>query len=324
VAILAFAALSLVTGAVRVPIRDVVDILCGHYVGRSSWHYIVLNSRLPQMVAAAMCGASLSVSGLLLQTAFRNPLAGPSVFGINSGASMGVALVMLLWGGSLHTSLVSLTGFLAVLAGAFVGAMVVMMVILLFSLVVKDSVMLLIVGIMVGYIASSSISLLNFFATDEGVRSYMMWGMGSFTGVSLDQLPLFSASTLLCLLASLLLIKPLNALLLGDSYARNLGVSIRAVRFQLLLITSLLTAISTAYCGPVAFIGLAVPHIVRLLLLTDDHRLLLPATMLCGMAVALFCNVLCVLPGERGIIPLNAVTPFIGAPIIIYVVLARR
>jgi len=324
VAILAFAALSLVTGAVRVPIRDVVDILCGHYVGRSSWHYIVLNSRLPQMVAAAMCGASLSVSGLLLQTAFRNPLAGPSVFGINSGASMGVALVMLLWGGSLHTSLVSLTGFLAVLAGAFVGAMVVMMVILLFSLVVKDSVMLLIVGIMVGYIASSSISLLNFFATDEGVRSYMMWGMGSFTGVSLDQLPLFSASTLLCLLASLLLIKPLNALLLGDSYARNLGVSIRAVRFQLLLITSLLTAISTAYCGPVAFIGLAVPHIVRLLLLTDDHRLLLPATMLCGMAVALFCNVLCVLPGERGIIPLNAVTPFIGAPVIIYVVLARR
>jgi len=322
-AILLLAILSLVVGAVDIPLGDIIGILSGDYEGKTSWRYIVLESRLPQMVAAILCGGSLAVSGLLLQTAFRNPLAGPSVFGINSGASLGVALVMLLWGGSLSTGLVSLTGFMAVLVGAFLGAMAVMAVILFFSALVKDNVMLLIVGIMVGYIASSSISLLNFFATDEGVRSYMMWGMGSFANVSLAQLPLFATSTIVGLTGALLLIKPLNILLLGDRYAQSLGVNIRRVRNTLLLVTGLLTAVATAYCGPVAFIGLAVPHVVRMLLTTDDHRILIPATILCGMIVALVCNLICILPGSRGIIPLSAVTPIIGAPIIIGVILKR-
>jgi iron complex transport system permease protein len=259
----------------------------------------------------------------MLQTAFRNPLAGPSIFGINSGAGLGVALVMLFLGGSISAGSVSLTGFVAVLTAAFVGAMAVMALIFFFSTIVRNHVMLLIIGIMIGYIANSAISLLNFFATDEGVRSYMVWGLGSFGGVSMKIMPVFAGVTLLGLTGSLLLIKPLNALMLGDSYAENLGVNIIRTRNWLLIVTGILTAITTAFCGPIAFIGLAVPHITRLLLTTDNHRSLLPATMLMGGVIALFCNLITILPGEDGVIPLNAVTPMIGAPVIIYVIIKR-
>ena len=211
-----------------------------------------------------------------------------------------------------------------VLAAAFVGAMAVMALIFFFSTMVRSHVMLLIIGIMIGYIANSAISLLNFFATDEGVKSYMVWGMGSFGGVSMKYMGAFAGITAFGLVGSLLLMKPLNALLLGDRYAENLGVNIQRVRNWLLFVTGLLTAITTAFCGPVAFIGLAVPHIARLLLTTDNHRYLMPATMLCGAVVALLCNVICVLPGESGVIPLNAVTPIIGAPVIIYVIIRER
>ena len=231
---------------------------------------------------------------------------------------------MLLLGGSLSVGSVSFSGFFAVLIAAFIGAMAVMALIFFFSTLVKSNVMLLIIGIMIGYISSSAVSLLNFFATDEGVKSYMVWGMGSFSGVSLKYMPLFAAITLLGLIASAMLIKPLNALMLGNRYAQNLGVNIQRVRNTLLWVTGLLTAITTAFCGPVAFIGLAVPHIARLLLTTDNHRWLMPATMLTGAVVALLCNVICVLPGESGVIPLNAVTPVIGAPVIIYVIIHER
>ena len=209
---------------------------------------------------------------------------------------------------------------MAVLLAAFVGAMLVMALIFLFSTLVRNNVMLLIIGIMIGYISNSAISLLNFFATDEGVKSYMVWGMGSFGGVTMKMMPVFASITILGLLGAVLLIKPLNALLLGDRYAENLGVNIVRTRNWLLIVTGLLTAIVTAFCGPVAFIGLAVPHIARLLLKTDNHRLLLPATILMGSVIALTCNLLCVLPGEAGVIPLNAITPLIGAPVIIYVI----
>ena len=185
VSIILLFVVNLLTGAVDIPIGDVFSILWGNDSGHPTWDYIVMQSRLPQAVTAMLCGSSLAVSGLMLQTAFRNPLAGPSIFGINSGASVGVALVMLLWGGSITTSSFSITGFMAVLVAAFTGAMLVMAIILLFSFVVRDNVMLLIVGIMIGYVASSAISLLNFFATEEGVQSYMVWGMGNFGGVSL-------------------------------------------------------------------------------------------------------------------------------------------
>jgi len=317
--------LNILVGSVSIPADDVVRILLGDDEAvKPSWRFIILHSRLPQALTALLAGSALAVSGLMLQTAFRNPLAGPSVFGINSGAGLGVALVMLWLGGSFSAGSVSVTGFVAVLAAAFVGAMAVMLLIFLFSTMVRNSVMLLIIGIMIGYISNSAVSLLNFFATDEGVRSYMVWGMGSFSGVSTQMLPWFSLVTVAALFAALLLIKPLNALMLGDRYAENLGVNIIRVRNWLLVITGLLTAIVTAFCGPVAFIGLAVPHIARLLFHTDNHRLLMPATMLTGAVVAQLCNVLCFLPGTLGVIPLNAVTPLIGAPVIIYVILRGR
>lgn len=315
--------LNLVMGSVDIPVGDTLRILLGEESQRPSWQYIILQSRLPQALTAILCGASLAASGLMLQTAFRNPLAGPSIFGINSGAGLGVALVMLFLGGSISAGSVSLTGFVAVLTAAFVGAMAVMALIFFFSTIVRNHVMPLIIGIMIGYIANSAISLLNFFATDEGVRSYMVWGLGSFGGVSMKIMPVFAGVTLLGLTGSLLLIKPLNALMLGDSYAENLGVNIIRTRNWLLIVTGILTAITTAFCGPIAFIGLAVPHITRLLLTTDNHRSLLPATMLMGGVIALFCNLITILPGEDGVIPLNAVTPMIGAPVIIYVIIKR-
>ena len=315
---------NLLVGSVSIPAGDVLRILMGEEVGRASWRFIIWQSRLPQALTALLCGASLAVCGLMLQTALKNPLAGPSILGIDAGASLGVALVMLAFGGSITTTTFSISGFVSIMLGAFVGAMAIMALILFLSTMIRSSVMLLITGIMVGYIASSAISLLNFFATEEGVQSYLIWGLGNFGGVSMQQMPLFAIVVLIGLFLSVLLIKPLNALLLGERYAENLGVNTWRVRNYLLVITGLLTAITTAFCGPIAFIGLAVPHVARLLLGTENHNSLLPVTILTGSAVALLCNLICVLPGENGIIPLNAVTPIIGAPVIIYVILNTK
>lgn len=316
--------MNLIIGSVDIPVADVFSILCGNGSDKASWEYIVMQARLPQAVTAVLCGSSLAVSGLLLQTAFRNPLAGPSIFGINSGASLGVALVMLAFGGGVTVGTVSLTGFMAVLVAAFIGAGAVMALLMVFAARVRNNVMLLIIGIMVGYIASSAISLLNFFATEEGVHSYMVWGLGNFGGVPMSQIPIFAVITAAGLILSILQIKPLNTLLLGEQYAENLGVNTLHLRNWLLVITGLLTASATAFCGPIAFIGLAVPHIARLMLGTDDHRQLIPGTIIMGAVVALACNIICVLPGNGGIIPLNAVTPVMGAPVIIYVIMKGR
>lgn len=315
---------NLLVGSVAIPAGEVLRILMGEDAGRESWHYIVWEARLPQALTALLAGSALAVCGLLLQTAFRNPLAGASVLGVNSGAGLGVAVVMLLLGGSITAAGFSFSGFFSILLGAFAGAMAVMALILFFSTLVRSHVMLLIIGLMVGYLVSSVVSLLNFLATAEGVQSYMVWGMGNFGGVSLRQMPAFAAVVLLGLAGALLLIKPLNALLLGERYAENLGVRVRRVRHALLAVVGVLTAVTTAFCGPVLFIDLAVPHIARLLLGTANHRILLPATLLAGGAVALACNLVCLLPGEAGLIPLNAVTPLIGAPIVIYVIVSQR
>ena len=322
-AILILFLLNILYGSISIPASEVFHILLVGEAQKESWRFIVLQTRLPQAITATLCGAALAVSGLMLQTAFKNPLAGPSIFGISGGAGLGVALVMLLMGGTLSAGTFEATGFAAILLGAFFGAMAVTLVIFTFSVYVRNSVMLLIIGVMIGFMSSSVISLLNFFATEEGVKSYAVWGMGNFGGVTMDQMPLFASVTILGLAASIMLIKPLNALLLGEEYAENLGINIVAVRNWLLIVTGLLTAITTAFCGPVAFIGLAVPHIARIMLTTDNHRQLLPATILTGAAVALTCNLLCHLPGENGVIPLNAVTPLLGAPIIIYVIMKR-
>ena len=316
--------MNLTTGSVQIPFADVLDILCDRFAGKESWEYIILENRLPQTLTAILCGASLSVCGLMLQTAFRNPLAGPDVFGISSGAGLGVALVMLLLGGTVSTSIFTVSGFLAILTAAFVGAIAVTALILFLSTLVRNSVLLLIVGIMVGYVSSSAVSLLNFFASEEGVKSYMVWGMGNFGGVSMNHIPLFSILCLIGIIASFLLVKPLNILLLGPQYAESLGISTRQIRNILLVVVGQLTAITTAFCGPISFIGLAIPHIARLLFRTENHQILLPGTVLSGAVIALLCNFICYLPGESGIIPLNAVTPLIGAPVIIYVIIQRR
>lgn len=327
---------NLAWGSVSIPWQDVVAILAGNQVDEAdSFRYIVMESRLPAAITALLSGAALATSGLLLQTAFRNPLAGPDVFGISSGAGLAVAIVMLAFGGNIalddlgvgflgDTGNYAIGGFLAILIAAFAGAMLVMSVITFFSAIVRSHTVLLIIGLMVGYLASSAISLLNFFSTAEGVKSYMVWGMGSFGNVSAAQVLWFIPLALIALIASLLLVKPLNAMLLGDQYAGNLGFNIRRLRIILLLITGFLTAVVTAFCGPIAFIGLATPHIARLFIGTENHRRLLPVTMLLGSVLALLCNLFCTLPSGGGIIPLNAVTPLFGAPVIIYVLLKRR
>jgi len=313
---------NLLIGAVHIPWQDVVAVLLGNddkdMVGESV-RYIVLESRLPQAVTALLAGMALSISGLLLQTTFRNPLAGPDVFGISSGASLAVALVMLGMGGSFSLGEYSFGGFLAVSLAAFIGAMAVISIITLFSAWVRNHVVLLIIGIMVGYLASSAIALLNFFATAEGVKSYMVWGMGSFGNVTMAETVWLGLIVCLGLFFSLLMAKPLNALLLGEQYAQSLGIAVRKTRLYLLVLTGVLTAVVTAFCGPIAFVGLVTPHLARIILGTDNHRSLLPFTMLLGAVICLLCNLICNFPSENGVLPLNAITPLFGAPIIIYI-----
>lgn len=315
---------NLLCGSVNIPIAAVTDILLGKDVERTAWTSIVLHSRLPQAITALLAGAALAVSGLMLQTLFRNPLAGPSILGISSGANLGVALVMLYFGGAIGAGGFSLGVNLSVVFAAFFGAIVVLSLIIYFSTKVKSNVLILIIGMMVGYLASSGISILNSLASAEKVHSYVLWGLGTFANVPHNQLLFFSICILIGLFFSILLIKPLNILLLGERYASNLGLSLMRTRVLILICTGFLTAIVTAFCGPVSFIGLAVPHIARMLLGTSNQQLLVPATLLSGAAVALFCNLLTVIPFGNTLLPLNAVTPLMGAPVIIYVILNKR
>lgn len=311
--------LNLVYGSIDIPFSEVLNALIGEPVSKHTWETIVVETRLPMALTAALAGAALAVAGLLLQTTFDNPLAGPSILGVSTGSSLGVAVVMLAMGGMVSEAL---TSYFSILLGAIAGAAVVMMILLFFSSIVKSTAMLLIIGIMVGYLTSSAISLLNFFSTQEGVHSFVIWGMGNFTGVTLDRLPLFSILILVSLGLSFMLVKPLNALLLGARYAENLGVSIKATRNKLLLLSGILTAVVTAFCGPIGFLGLVVPHIARLALRSSNHTVLLPATALAGAVIALLCNLISVLPSS--VIPINAITPIIGVPIIIYVIINRK
>jgi iron complex transport system permease protein len=293
-----------------------MDILLGKDAEKTAWENIILYARLPQAITALLAGAALAVCGLMLQTLFQNPLAGPSILGISNGADLGVAIVILYSGG--------IAANFSTLLAAFVGAMTILALIIYFSGKVKSNVLVLIIGMMISYLASSVISILNSYASSENIRFYVLWGMGSFSGVSVAQLPLYCISVSVGLLASILLIKPLNMLLLGERYAANLGISILRTRISILLCTGLLTALVTAFCGPVSFIGLAVPHVARMVLGASNQRLLLPATLLSGSSVALLCNLLTLIPFGNSLLPLNAVTPLLGAPVIIYVILNKK
>lgn len=319
------AAANLATGAVEIPLGEIWNIITGKGGSDAVWELIVMQSRLPLIATAALSGGALAIAGLLMQTLFNNPLADPSILGVSSGSSLGVAIVMLLLGGELGTLFgTTVGGYVSILAGAMAGAALILAALMLFSSLVKGTTMLLIVGIMISFLASSAISLLNFFSTQEGVHSYVIWGLGNFSGVTMGSLPLFSMVILFVLAWSMLLVKPLNALLLGSRYAESLGVNLRRVRNVLLLVTGILTATVTAFCGPIGFIGLVVPHIARLMLNSSDHRVLMPCTMLAGVVVALLCQFVSVLPTSVGIIPINAITPIVGVPIIIYIILNRK
>ena len=317
--------LNLFWGSINIPATAVLDILMGKTVEKQAWTHIIIDSRLPQAITALFTGAALAVSGLLLQTAFRNPLADSGILGISAGANLGVAIIVFLLGSNIGIAgEFSLSYSMSIVLGAFLGASLILGIIMGFASVVKNSIMLLIIGIMVGYLTSSVITLLKFWSTSEDAYSYMLWGMGNFSSVSLEQLPFYIAIILIGIILAIALIKPLNALLLGERYAANLGVNIKATRWLLLLCAGLLTAITCAYCGPIAFIGLAVPHMTRLVLGTSNHKSLLPTTILMGAVIALICNIVSVSPGDSIILPLNAVTPIFGAPVIIYVIINQK
>ena len=318
-----FFILNIFFGAVHIDASVVLDILTGYGIDDDPLNFIILESRLPQAITALLAGAALGVSGLLLQTAFRNPLAGPSVLGISSGASLGVALVILFMGGQIAIAGYEIAGNAAIIAAALAGSLAIMALLMFFSMRLRSELMLLVVGMMTGYLTSSVVTLLSSLSTAQGVHGYVMWGMGTFGAVSSARIPVFTLLVAVGLILSLLLAKPLNLLLLGDNYARNLGVRVHRVRNLLLLVTGVLTAIVTAYCGPVAFIGLAMPHVARMIMRTDNHWILIPATMLSGAAVALGCNVLSVLP-DSTVIPVNALTPVVGVPVILYVIFRRK
>lgn len=312
-------------GSVDIPYTDVIEILIEGESSKKTWEYILFESRLPMAITALLSGAALSVAGLLLQTTFQNPLAGPSILGVSTGASLGVAVVMLGFSGFLEFFLGREIGqYVGILIGAMIGAGIIIALLLLFSSLLRNALMLLIIGIMISYLSSSAISLMNFFAPAEQLKSYVVWGLGSFSGVTSSQLPLFSITIVIMLLSSMLLIKPLNALLLGERYAQNMGYGIKTIRTELLVVSGLLTAIVTAFCGPIAFLGLIVPHVARLITNTSNHNVLLPATMLSGSVIALLCVCISVIPSDLGIMPINAITPIIGVPIIIYVIINRK
>ena len=318
--------LNLLLGTVHIPFDSICDILMGNPTDNTVWSNIILKSRLPQALTATMAGAALSVSGLLMQTVFRNPLADPSVLGVSAGASLGVAFVVLLSGTLGHIALSSLgyLGELTMSLAAIMGAMMVLMLIVFISAKVRGNVTLLIMGVMIGYVANAVIGVLKFFSVEEDIRAYVIWGLGSFARVSGDQVWIFLCLMMILLPFCFLLIKPLNLLLLGNAYARNLGLNISRTRFFVILCAGVLVAVVTAYCGPIMFLGLAVPHLCRGIFCSSDHRVLLPATILVGSVLALLCSLIARLPGLEGALPVNSVTALIGAPVVTWILFRRR
>ena len=319
--------LNLLLGTVHIPVRDVLSILLsGGSEDGSVYANIIWSSRVPQALTALMAGAGLAVSGLQMQTVFRNPLAGPSVLGISNGASLGVALVVLMSGslGGVALSRLGYLGDVAMSVAAIVGSLAVMGLIVWVARRVEGNVTLLIIGVMIGYLANAVIGVLKFFSNEEDIKAYVVWGLGSFARVSGDQMVLFVVLMAILLPLSMLLVKTMNLLLLGDAYARNLGLNIQRARSLVILSSGVLVAIVTAYCGPIMFIGLAVPHLARGLFRTSDHRILMPATLMAGAALALLCNLIARMPGFEGALPVNSVTALVGAPVIAAVLFRRR
>lgn len=318
--------LNMVLGSVNIPLRSVWNILTGSGNEPLTWQNILWKSRYPQALTALVAGAGLSISGLQMQTVFRNPLAGPSVLGISSGASLGVAFVVLFSGsiGGVALSHLGFIGEVALSIAAIAGSLSVMALIVYASHKVKGNVTLLIIGVMIGYLATAIIGILKFFSVEEDIKAYVIWGLGSFSRVSGNQMMLFVTIMVILIPLSFLLVKTLNLLMLGDGYARNLGLNIKRARILVISCSGVLTALVTAYCGPIIFLGLAVPHLCRTIFQTSDHRILMPATLVMGAALALACNLIARMPGFEGALPVNSVTALIGAPVVASVLFRKR
>ena len=324
--IVVFLFLNMVLGSVRIPMSAVWHIFTGTRDEPQTRQNIIWKSRFPQALTALVAGAGLSISGLQMQTVFRNPLAGPSVLGISSGASMGVAFVVLFSGsiGGVALSHLGLFGEVALSIAAVAGSLSVMALIVFASHKVKGNVTLLIIGVMIGYLANAIIGILKFFSVEEDIKTYVIWGLGSFSRVSGNQMMLFVTIMAILIPLSFLLVKTLNLLMLGEGYARNLGLNIKRARVLVITCSGVLTAIVTAYCGPIIFLGLAVPHLCRAVFQTSDHRLLMPACLVMGASLALACNLIARMPGFEGALPVNSVTALIGAPVVASVLFRKR
>lgn len=317
--------LNLFIGSVTIPVNDLLNVFLDKESNQTI-STIVFQYRLPQAITALLAGGALSVAGLLMQTLFRNPLADPSMLGISSGAGLGVAITILLTGvlGNKALSSLGILSNIGICISAFLGAVLVLLVILGFSSRLRNMTTLIIIGLMISYLAGSLTDILKFFSLKEDIHAFVIWGLGSFSAVGISKLGFYSVSIIIGLIASLFLSKILNTLILGDLYAENLGLNIKRTKLITILISGYLTAIVTAYCGPIAFLGLAIPHMTRFIFKTSDHKILLPATILIGMIVSLFCNLIARAPGFEGNLPINAITAFIGAPVVIWVILRKR
>jgi iron complex transport system permease protein len=312
-------------GSVYIPFGKILTILTGSPIEESGWENIIYQFRLPKAITAILVGSGLGVSGLLMQTLFRNPLAGPFVLGISSGASLGVAIAILA-GMSLGAGLAELGigGNWILVTAASLGAFGVLSVVILVSLRIRDSMSLLIIGLMFGSATGAIVSVLQFFSKADSVQAYLIWTFGSLGGLTWEELKIFIPVVLLSLGWAFTLSKPLNALLLGDQYARSMGLNIKRIRLIIILVTSLLAGTITAFSGPIAFIGIAIPHITRLVFNTANHRLLFPMVMICGAILMLFCDIVAQIPGREYTLPINAVTSVLGAPVVIWLVIRRK
>lgn len=316
-------ALNLFVGTTSVPVADTVSALLG-LPSTDEAALVVLHSRLPEAVVALFAGGGLAVAGLVMQTLFANPLADPSLLGVNAGASLGVAIAMLLFGGSVAAAGVVVSGRLLMLVAAFAGAFAVMLVLMFCARLMRGRLQLLVTGVMLSFVISAVIAILSFFASAQGVQTFVVWGLGTFSGIPAAQLPLLVAGVAVGVAGILLLAKPLNALLLGEAYAQNLGVSVASVRAALLVFAGLLSAVITAFCGPISFVGLAVPHGVYALCRTVDHRRLVPMCFLGGSCVALCCNALARTVSDYSVLPVNTLTPLFGVPVVMALLLRGR
>lgn len=319
--ILIFFLLDLSLGSVSIPLSETINILLGRGSDNESWEQIILLLRLPRVITAIGVGAGLAVSGLLMQTLFRNPLAGPFVLGISSGASLGVALVVLL--GSIIS--ISIIGSkISILLAAGLGAASILLVIIFISQRISDSATLLIIGLMFGSISGALVSVLQYYSQAESLQSYMVWTLGNLGNVRWSDMPLFLLIILIGLFLAFTVHKPLNSFMLGERQAKSLGVNIKRARVIILLATSLLAGGITAYCGPIAFIGLAVPHLTRVFFSTSNHKILLPAVAFAGVLLMLVNDLIAQLPGSDHVLPINAVTAIFGGPVVIWVILRKR